>query len=244
MSGNEIRLSKMADADPSKTKAPDEPEPQTVDFRTEPSDDTDNTNIFNQGGKDYRTLGRKGMILILYTNQFGLNILSLPSALRTLGMVPGILSIFGIGCMTWYTAYELLQYYRRHPQPELVVGIMMLLQVIFFAASSVVTISIALNSISEHATCTIVFILVACLGCCLRSIPRSMKFLPSTGILNAVSVFAATMVGIVALGVEGPAIAPLDWTKEIAVVGHPNFRDGFNACLRIAYATLASVSPR
>ncbi|KAI8716188.1 hypothetical protein NCS52_00911800 [Fusarium sp. LHS14.1] len=180
------------------------------------------------------------MILILYTNQ----------------LVPGIIAIFGIGGMTWYTAYELLQYYRRYPQVvnivdmarvlggpklELVVGIMMLLQVIFFAASSVVTISIALNSISAHATCTIVFIFVACFGCYQLSMPRSMKFLSYTGIPNAISVFAATMVAIVAIDVKGPAIAPPDWTKDIAVVGHPDFRDGFNACLRIAYAYAGNV---
>ncbi|RSL46543.1 hypothetical protein CEP54_013813 [Fusarium duplospermum] len=234
MSSDDINLPKMEETDPNKTKVTDELESQGVDFKTEPSADIDNNNIFNQGGKDYRTLGRKDMILIMYTNQFGLGILSLPSALRTLGLVPGIIAIFGIGCMTWYTAYELLQYYRRHPQ---VVNI----QVIFFAASSVVTISIALNSISAHATCTIVFIFVACFGCYLLSMPRSMKFLSYTGIPNAVSVFAATMVAIVAIAVKGPAVAPPNWTKEIAVVGNPDFRDGSNACLRIAYAYAGNV---
>ena len=56
MSNDEINLPKMAGTDPNKTKATNDPESQGLDFKTESSADIDNTNIFNQGGKDYRTI--------------------------------------------------------------------------------------------------------------------------------------------------------------------------------------------
>ena len=49
-------------------------------------------NIFNQGGKNYRTLVRKDTILILFTNQIGLGVLSLPGVMKDIGIVPGIIA--------------------------------------------------------------------------------------------------------------------------------------------------------
>src|SRR5690349_12302236 len=85
------------------------------DFQTV-NESADNSNIYSQGGKNFRTLTRWDTIFILVANQVGLGILSLPSTLKTLGLIPGIIAILGIGGMSWYTAYELLQYYRIHPQ--------------------------------------------------------------------------------------------------------------------------------
>lgn len=39
-------------------------------------------NIFNQGGKNYRTLGKWDTVFVLVTNQVGLGVLSLPGCLK------------------------------------------------------------------------------------------------------------------------------------------------------------------
>ncbi|KAM5349048.1 hypothetical protein ACJ41O_008871 [Fusarium nematophilum] len=222
-----------------------------ADFQEVPAGGVEKGNIFSQGGKNYRTLGRWDTILVLFMNQLGLGILSLPASLRTLGIVPGIIAIIGIGLISWYAAYLLLQFYRKHshvvsivemtrivggPWFEAIAGVIMMIQVIFISASAVVTLSVALNTISSHATCTVVFILVACIACYFLSLPRTMKFVSMSGIPNAVGVVAACLIVVISLAVSGPATAPEGWVKEIVIVGKPTFRDGLNACLRIVFA--------
>ncbi|KAF4498233.1 neutral amino acid permease [Fusarium agapanthi] len=219
----------------------------------------DNSNIYSQGGKNFRTLKRWDTIFILFANQIGLGILSLPSTLKTLGLVPGIIALIGIGVISWYTAYELLQYYRLHPQVlnivdmtrfvggrtlESIAGAMMMIQVIFVAASAMVTLSIALNTISSHSVCTVVFIFISCAVCYVFCIPRTTKFVSHLGIPNALSVLAACILVMVVLGVQGPKGVDnmSEWKREIVIVGNPSFRDGLNACLKIVFAYAANLS--
>lgn len=226
-----------------------EPTQANTDFQE--VNDGSEGNIFNQNGKSYRTLNRWDTILILFTNQIGLGILSMPSVMKTLGIIPGIIAIIGLGVLTWYTSYEFLQFYRKHPHVvsivemagvvggkwfETVAGIVMTIQVVFIVASAVVTLSVALNTLSNHAVCTVVFILIACIACYLLSLPRTMKFVSKAGIPNAVSVLAACLIVLISLAIKGPAAAPEGWVKDIQIVGNPSFRDGLNACLRVAFA--------
>ncbi|CAF3622354.1 unnamed protein product [Fusarium graminearum] len=228
------------------------------DFQTV-NESADNSNIYSQGGKNFRTLKRWDTIFILFANQIGLGILSLPSTLKTLGLVPGIIALIGIGAISWYTAYELLQYYRIHPQVlnivdmtrfvggrtlESIAGVMMMIQVIFVAASAMVTLSIALNTISDHAACTVVFIFISCAACFLFCLPRTTKFVSHLGIPNALSVLAACIIVMVVLGVDGPRGVDnmSEWSREIVIVGNPSFRDGLNACLKIVFAYAANLS--
>lgn len=51
-------------------------------------------------GDEYRTLGRWRACVILITIEVGIGVLSLPSALKTLGLIPGIIAILGFGSLT------------------------------------------------------------------------------------------------------------------------------------------------
>src|SRR5690348_4444475 len=92
---------------------PDENNVEEVEKALEPADPE---NIFSSGGKNYRTLTKWDTVYVLVSNQIGLGILSLPACLKVLGVIPGIIAIIGIGSMSAYTAYELLMFYRKHPQ--------------------------------------------------------------------------------------------------------------------------------
>lgn len=72
-------------------------------------------NIFSEGGRDYRTMGKRDATLVLIMNQAGLGILALPTVARVLGIVPAIIAIIGIGLLSTYTAYELLRFYPAPP---------------------------------------------------------------------------------------------------------------------------------
>jgi amino acid transporter len=65
--------------------------------------------------ENYKTLGRWRACVILITIEVGIGILSLPSALQTLGIVPGIIAILGLGTLTTYCGYILVQFFRRYP---------------------------------------------------------------------------------------------------------------------------------
>jgi hypothetical protein len=82
----------------------------------------------------YKTLNRWQAPLIYITNQVGIGILSLPTAMQTLGLVPCIITIIrmgmslsvcllgkrltrncALGILVTYIAYVLLQFFRRYP---------------------------------------------------------------------------------------------------------------------------------
>jgi hypothetical protein len=100
------------------------------------------------------------------------------------------------GILVTYTAYVLLQFFRIYPtvvncvdcfrviggKPlAIVVGIAFVLNLILTCDSSVIAMSVALNSISEHALCTILFILFPTLCLWLLRIPRKMRFMADFG---------------------------------------------------------------
>lgn len=214
-------------------------------------------NIFEQGGVSYRTMGRWDTYLLLTTNQFGLGILSLPSVLNVLGIVPSIFAIVGFGLLAWYSGHQLLSFYKKYPHVvniveaarvvggrpfAAVVSGFMIILLAFYCASAVVTLSIAFNTISNGAICTVSFMAVAVIACYLINIPRTMKFVAWSGYPNNVSILAAALIVIISLGVGNPGNAPENWTRELKVVGTPTLRDAINACLRIIYSYAGNVS--
>ena len=54
--------------------------------------------------------------LIMIAETVSLGILSLPSALATIGFVPGIVLIIGLGLLATYTGYVLGQYKAAYPR--------------------------------------------------------------------------------------------------------------------------------
>ncbi|PWN44806.1 hypothetical protein IE81DRAFT_286485 [Ceraceosorus guamensis] len=201
-----------------------------------------------------KNLGRYHTALILFTNQVGLGILSLPRACQILGIVPGVIAIIGIGLLSTYTAYVLLQYWRRYPHAlnmvdfarilggrplEIVVGISFVLNLVLTCASSSVTISTALNSISENALCTAGFVGFAALASFILSLPRTFKFVAHVGVPSTISIIAAVLIVMISLGVADEAQLGRPAQSEavrIEVIGRPDFSQGLSACLNIAYA--------
>ncbi|KAH8171260.1 transmembrane amino acid transporter protein [Sarocladium implicatum] len=213
-------------------------------------------NILGEGDKPLRNMGRWDTSFVLITNQVGIGILSLPGSLQTLGIVPGVIAIIGLGLLSTYTAYEMLQFQQRHPhclnfvdmcrvvggRPfEAVGAIVLLLSIMFTCASATVTMSIGLNSISDHGACTVAFMAVSAIGCWLLCLPRTFKFVARVGVPAAIAVLAAVLIVMISLGVADPSNAPSDFSKKVNIVGNPTFREGLSACLRICYAYAGNV---
>lgn len=232
---------------------------EALDVKSATNVPVEATNAFAgaEGGKNFRNMSKWDTVFALLTNQVGLGVLSLPGVLKTLGIIPGIIAIIGIGCLSWYTAFELKQFYGRHPHVvnvvdmtrvvggrplEIIAGIGLLIQVIMTSASASVTLSIAFNTISSHSVCTVGFIGIGCLCCWVLCAPRTAKFVAMSGIPCCISIIAAALIVIIALGVKNPTAAPAGWERNIVVVANPTFREALNACLKIVYAYSGNIN--
>ncbi|KAG5990365.1 hypothetical protein E4U52_004649 [Claviceps spartinae] len=168
-------------------------------------------------------MGRWDTALVMARNQVGLGILSLPKVLDVLGLLPRVAAIVSLGIISWYTAYELLQFYRRHPHVvnmadmarvvgeipfEIIFGICLVVKICFTCGSATVTISIALNTLSSHGACTVVFAAVAAIACWLLCLPRQFKFVAKVGLPSTLSILVAVLIVIISLRVSPPKAAP------------------------------------
>lgn len=135
-------------------------------------------NTFRQGG------------LLMVAETISLGILSLPAAIAGLGLVPGLIILLGLGFLATYTGYVIGQYKWRHPHissmadaGEVLMGRFgrelfgtgQLLFLIFLMASHILTFTVALNSITGHATCSIVFGIVGLILSLILSLPRTLE---------------------------------------------------------------------
>ena len=172
------------------------------------------------GGKQYRVLGRWKTAFVFIHTEVGIGILSLPSVLSKLGLIPGLIAILGIGLVTTYTAYVYLLYWRRHPhidnlpdalrclggKPLATIGaIGLIINLSLACASSLLTMSVALNTLTGHSMCTVAFIGFAALVCYVLCMPRSMNFvayfsgMPS----SCAAIFSVTFANFLRPGYSG-----------------------------------------
>ena len=204
----------------------------------------------NAGGEEYKTLGRWQACVILITIEVGIGVLSLPSALKTLGLIPGIIAILGFGGLTTYCGYILVQFYRRYPMVtnlvdcafhvggkpfELFLGIAFIFNLVLICASANITMSVALNTLSNHALCTVAFMAFPHVVCWMLCLPRKLTFAAAFSWICTISIVAAVLIVMIALGVAGPQ-APPGFEVKITLVGKPTFVETVNALLNIAFA--------
>jgi amino acid permease len=188
-------------------------------------------------------------VIIFMTNEIGIGILSLPAALNTLGFFPGILCIVGMGMLSLYTAYNLIQYWRKYPYMlnivdygrvlggkwvETVFAIGFLINMALISASAVVTISIGLNTVSDHATCTVAFSVVAAVAMWVMCVPHSMRFVSWASWPCTVSIMATVLLVMITLGIQGPRNP--DVPLNLKAIGNPTFTQAVSAFLNIAFA--------
>jgi amino acid permease len=200
--------------------------------------------------ENYKTLGRWRACVILITIEVGIGILSLPSALQTLGLIPGIIAILGFGGLTTYCGYILVQFFRRYPLITNLVdcaqiiggrwfqvffGVAFILNLVLICASANITMSVALNTLSDHALCTVAFMAFPHLVCWMLCLPRKFTFAAALSWICTISIVAAVLIVMIALGVAGPR-APPGFDVNIKLVGTPTFVETVNALLNVAFA--------
>ena len=133
--------------------------------------------------------------MIMIAETVSLGILSLPSVLATVGIVPGVILIIGLGIIATYTGYVLGQFKAAYPHVHSMaeageilfkplgcprfgkefLGTAQVIFWIFTMGSHILTWTIAMNTITDSATCTIVWSIVALVLFWICDLPRTLE---------------------------------------------------------------------
>ncbi|KAM5344009.1 hypothetical protein ACJ41O_012546 [Fusarium nematophilum] len=159
-----------------------------------------------EDGPNYRNVGWVGTSALMVKAQIGLGVLSIPQAFDVLGIVPGVLTLSAVAGITTWSDYIVGVFKLRHPEIYGIddVGYMIfgpigreilaagfVLYYTFVAGSMMLGISIGLNAVSMHGTCTAVFVAVAALVggafACIRTLGK-MSWLALVGVTSLVIV--------------------------------------------------------
>ncbi|KAE8382015.1 transmembrane amino acid transporter protein-domain-containing protein [Aspergillus bertholletiae] len=204
-----------------------------------------------EGEVKYRVMGWWQCGMLMIAENMSLGILSLPSAMATLGMVPGVIILIGMSGVSWYTGYVIGQFKLRFPQThsmgdagELILGrfgrelmgVGQLLLLIFLMASHILTFSVLFNTITGHGTCTIVFAVIGMVVSFIGALPRTMNKVYYMSIVSCVSIITATIVTMISIGVQAPPDVQVDATREVT------FQDAFLAVCNIIFAYITHVA--
>lgn len=151
--------------------------------------------VTEEGDIEFRSLAwwQAGMVMIAETISLG--ILSLPSVLAKIGVVPGVLLIIGLGLAATYTGYVIGQFKVIYPHVHSMAdagevllaplgmdrfgkeffGAAQVIFLVFTMASHILTWTIMMNTITGSATCTIVWSVIGTVLLFIFDIPRTLK---------------------------------------------------------------------
>ncbi|KAF2086047.1 amino acid transporter [Saccharata proteae CBS 121410] len=185
-----------------------------------------------------------GSLMIAETISLG--VLSLPAAVATLGLFPGILLMIVLGGISTYTGYIIGQFYLAFPGihtyadaaqllggrwAKEIMGVSQCLLLVFIMAAHVLSFSIMMNVLTEHGTCSIVFGFLGFAVSLALALKRQMEKVAWLSVASCVSVIVAVTVAIVGIAIEKP-----DAGNVVSVNHSTTLQTGMIAALQIILA--------
>ncbi|KAE8375604.1 transmembrane amino acid transporter protein-domain-containing protein [Aspergillus bertholletiae] len=189
--------------------------------------------------------------MIMIAETISLGILSLPSAMAALGLVPAVILIIGLGLVATYTGYVLGQFKLRYPHVHSMadageillgrfgrefLGTAQLVFLVFIMGSHILTFTVMLNTLTEHGTCSIVFGVVGLVLSFIFTIPRTLKKVSWLSISSFISIMAAVLITMIAIGIQRPGDGHIDVTVDTSLY------KGFLAVTNIVFAYAGHVA--
>ncbi|KAH2538098.1 hypothetical protein KXW97_005841 [Aspergillus fumigatus] len=177
----------------------------------------------------YKTLSWWQCGFLMVAETVSLGILSLPAVVAALGLVPAIILLVALGLMSTYTGYTIGQFKWAYPHihsmgdaGEVIMGRFgrelfgtgQLLLVVFIMASHILTFTVAMNSITDHGTCSIVFGVVGLVISFVLCLPRTLAKVSFLSVASFISVFSAVLIVMIAVGVQRPWHGGLNATVD------------------------------
>lgn len=186
-----------------------------------------------------------------------LGILSLPSVLASLGLVPGIVIIVIIAIISGYSGLVFEDFCQQHPNMKsfgdagrvmggtlwgpaaghicfLILGWGQTLFMVFVMGSHLLTWTIALNNLTNSSQCTVMWAGVGVVVFFMFNAGRTLKYTSFMSIASTLSIMTAVLVTIVDVAIEKPiGSTSLDVSRQLG------FTTGFLAATNIAIAFCA-----
>ncbi|KAF5254531.1 hypothetical protein FANTH_789 [Fusarium anthophilum] len=205
-------------------------------------------------GPNYRAVGWIGTVALMMKTQIGLGVLSIPAVFDVLGIAPGIICLIVIAAITTWSDYMVGVFKRNHPQVygiddagflifgrvgREIFGIAFCLYWIFVAGSGMLGLSIGLNAVSLHGTCTAVFVAVAAICGFLLASVRTLGRISMLAWVGLVCILTAIFTVTIAVGIQDrPAAAPQGghWKSDWKVVGNPSFTEAISSISSLIFA--------
>ena len=203
--------------------------------------------VFKKTGDGFRDVGWFKACILFVKVLFATGVLSLPSALLSIGAVPGAVTIVAWGCFNCY-AFKILGDFRvRRPGchsvadmaeqiggsiAKEITGLLFIIGYVLVTGSGIVGVSTALNALSHHAACTVWWSFIAMVVTVALASFRKFTQIGWITYVGFASIYIAVL--IVVIGVttrDRPAAAPQEGPYELGylTVNNPGFAAGMVA---------------
>ncbi|GJN71382.1 amino acid transporter [Purpureocillium lilacinum] len=207
-----------------------------------------------EDGPNYRSLGWLGTVALMMKTQIGLGVLSIPSAFDALGLIPGLICLIIVACITTWSTYIIGVFKSRHPEVYSIddagglmfgrigretLGAAFCILWIFAAGSGMLGISIGLNAVSTHGACTAIFVAVAAIiGFMFGSI-RTLGRISWLAWIGLTCIMISIFTVTIAVGLQDrPAAAPQEgpWSSNYKLFKNPSFTEAISAVSTLVFA--------
>jgi len=200
----------------------------------------------------YKTMSWVKCGVVMIAETIALGVLSLPSVLLTVGMVPGIILIIGLGVIATYTGYNLGLFRLNHPTVcnmadageiiwgpfgKYLLGAGQVIFLVFICGSHCLTGAIAMNTLTDNVTCKVVWSLVTGVVAFFLTLPRTLDRISYLSFVSSASILTSVFITIVGTGVESaPNGAPPNPDIIVKSFQNASFYNAFSAVTDIIFA--------
>ncbi|KAB2570371.1 N amino acid transport system protein [Lasiodiplodia theobromae] len=208
--------------------------------------------VFKKGeGVDFRTVGWVKATVIFLKIIFATGVLSIPTAMYSLGAVGGALSVIGWGALNTYTAVIQGNFRNKHAHCHSIAdmaehvggvvckeitGALFIIAYILCAGSGIIGVSTGINALSTHAACTNWWAFLATVVICATAAVRKFEKIAWLTWAGFGSIFTAVLIIVIAVTTRSrPAAAPATGPYELGyhAVMYPGFAAGMVASASI-----------
>ncbi|KAH6953801.1 transmembrane amino acid transporter protein-domain-containing protein [Ilyonectria sp. MPI-CAGE-AT-0026] len=200
-----------------------------------------------EDGPNYRNVGWLGTAGLMMKTQLGLGILSIPSVFDTLGMIPGLICLCAVAAITTWSDYVVGVFKLRHREVygiddagrlmfgrvgQEIFGFAFGLYWTFVCGSAMLSVSIGLNAVSSHGTCTAIFMVVAAITGFIFASIRTLGRISWLAWVGLICIISSVIIITIAVGIQDrPASAPKDtvWVSDYKLFNTPSFTEAVSA---------------
>ncbi|GAA6021117.1 hypothetical protein JCM10207_003373 [Rhodosporidiobolus poonsookiae] len=208
----------------------------------------------SEGTVQYASVSWMWTSIFLIKTQLGIGVLTIPSALHTLGLVPGVLCILALAIITTWTDFTIGRFKVRHPEVyslsdagrlmfgpvgEWTFAIATWFFMTFVAGSAIISLSVAFNALSLHGLCTAGFVAIsAVLMLIVAVVPRleELKWLSWLGVMTIVPAILLVTIGVAVGGrpSAAPQTGPFD--LDVHLFASPTFAQAMGAVSNLVFS--------